>query len=114
MLKAFSKSKLVQFCFCIVFVLFAVEQGVCAGLACSELKTKIEDGLKAKGVTAYTLTVVDKADTSDGKVVGTCEGGSKQIVYSRGAASAPAAKAETPAKSEAPAAAPAKKPGAAK
>ena len=54
-----------------------------AGVSCDELKTKIDDGLKAKGVANYSLTVIGKADTADGKVVGTCEGGSKQIVYKR-------------------------------
>jgi hypothetical protein len=33
------------------------------------------------------LDVVDKGKEGDGKVVGGCDGGTKSIVYSRGAAS---------------------------
>jgi len=32
----------------------------------------------------FTLTIVEKDAAEDGKVVGTCEGGSKKIVYKRG------------------------------
>jgi hypothetical protein len=42
-------------------------------------------------VSAFTTTIVDKDAAEDGKVVGTCEGGTKKIVYKRGeSASAPA------------------------
>lgn len=58
---------------------------------CEELKSEIAQKLDAKGVTSYTLEVVDKdKDVTEGKVVGTCDGGTKKIVYRRGAAEAPA------------------------
>jgi hypothetical protein len=72
------------------FVLCGVQQAFGAGLPCSELKTKIEDGLKAKGVQSYSLTIVPTADAADGKVVGTCDGGTNKIVYSRAASTEPA------------------------
>jgi hypothetical protein len=50
--------------------------------SCVALKSDIEAKLKAKGVTGYMLDVV--ADAKDGKVVGTCDGGTKKIVYKRG------------------------------
>ncbi|MBI6924840.1 DUF1161 domain-containing protein [Pseudomonas putida] len=53
-----------------------------AGKPCEELKAEIAAKLDAKGVQNYTLTVVDKGDPA-GKVVGSCEGGTKEIVYSR-------------------------------
>ena len=55
-----------------------------AGKPCEELKSEIAAKLDAKSVTGYTLDIVeaDKADV-DAKVVGTCEGGTKKIVYSR-------------------------------
>lgn len=63
--------------------------------ACEELKTEIAAKLDAKNVKGYTLDIVDKdKDVTDGKAVGTCEGGSKKIIYRKGAAPA----AETPAK----------------
>jgi len=55
-----------------------------AGKPCDELKAEIEAKLKDKGVAAYTLEVVDKGAAGDKQVVGTCEAGSKEIVYQRG------------------------------
>lgn len=55
-----------------------------AGKPCSELKDEIDAKIKANGVPAYTLEVVDKGSVTDKKVVGSCEGGTKDIVYQRG------------------------------
>ncbi len=55
-----------------------------AGKPCEELKGEIAAKLDAKGVSGYSLEIVDKGAASDGKVVGTCEGGTKEIVYKRG------------------------------
>ena len=51
---------------------------------CDELKSEIEAKLKAKGVEKYTLDIVAADNAKDGKVVGSCEGGTKRIVYKRG------------------------------
>jgi Protein of unknown function (DUF1161) len=57
---------------------------------CNELKSEIEAKLKKNGVDKFTLDIVD-ADKqeegkgkADGKVVGTCDGGTKKIVYKKG------------------------------
>jgi outer membrane lipoprotein-sorting protein len=63
------------------------ETAPAARKSCDDLKAEITKKLEAKGVTSYTLDVVDKGKEGDGKVVGTCDGGTKSIVYSRGAAS---------------------------
>ncbi|WP_226476905.1 DUF1161 domain-containing protein [Pseudomonas sp. MWU16-30323] len=55
-----------------------------AGKPCEELKSDIAAKLDAKGVAHYSLEVVDKGAASDRKVVGSCEGGTKEIVYKRG------------------------------
>jgi hypothetical protein len=55
-----------------------------AGKSCDDVKADIDAKIKAKGVSSYTLEAVDKGSVADGKVVGTCEGGSKEIVYKRG------------------------------
>ncbi|KJK06829.1 MULTISPECIES: DUF1161 domain-containing protein [Pseudomonas] len=55
-----------------------------AGKPCEELKSEIAAKLDAKGVSGYSLEVVDKGAATDGNVVGTCEGGTKEIVYKRG------------------------------
>ena len=61
--------------------------------SCDDLKAEISKKLDAKGVTPYTLDAVDKGKEGDAKVVGTCEGGTKKIVYKKAVAAA-----ETPAK----------------
>jgi hypothetical protein len=55
-----------------------------AGKSCDDVKADIDAKIKAKGVSSYTLEAVDKGSAAGGKVVGTCEGGSKEIVYKRG------------------------------
>ena len=55
-----------------------------AGKSCDDLKSEIDAKIKAKGAATYTLEVVAKGSAADGKVVGTCEGGTKEIVYKRG------------------------------
>jgi len=50
---------------------------------CEELKAEIEAKLKEKGVKAYTLEIVSKENVKDAKVVGSCDGGTKKIIYKR-------------------------------
>ncbi len=50
---------------------------------CEELKTEIAGKLDAKGVQNYQLEIVSSADVKDQTVVGSCEGGSKKITYTR-------------------------------
>lgn len=49
--------------------------------SCQEVKAGIEERLKAKGVKAFTLEALAKADVKSEKIVGTCEAGAKKIVY---------------------------------
>ena len=64
-----------------------------AAKPCEELKDEITKKLDAKGVKGYTLDIVAKDKDAEGKTVGTCDGGTKKIIYNR--TPAPAA---TPAK----------------
>lgn len=50
---------------------------------CEELKTEIAAKINANGVTNFTLEIVPNEQVGDRKVVGSCEGGSKKIVYVR-------------------------------
>lgn len=53
---------------------------------CEELKAEIAAKLDAKNVKGYTLDIVDRdAEVTDGEVVGTCDGGTKKIIYKRSA-----------------------------
>ncbi|WP_278929216.1 DUF1161 domain-containing protein [Pseudomonas qingdaonensis] len=55
-----------------------------AGKPCEELKSEIAAKIDANGVPHYSLEIVDKGAATDGKVVGSGEGGTKDIVYKRG------------------------------
>jgi Protein of unknown function (DUF1161) len=59
-----------------------------AAKPCEELKDEITKKLDAKGVKGYTLDIVAKDKDAEGKVVGTCDGGTKKIIYTRAPASA--------------------------
>ena len=50
---------------------------------CEELKAEIEAKIRANGVEKFTLEVVDMDAQAEGKVVGTCDGQTKKIVYRR-------------------------------
>jgi Protein of unknown function (DUF1161) len=51
---------------------------------CTELKAEIAKRLDANNVQAYSLEIVPAEKVKDaGKVVGSCDGGKKKIVYSR-------------------------------
>lgn len=52
--------------------------------SCDELKAEIEAKITSKGVKTFTLEIAGKDEQKDGKVVGTCDGGTKKIVYKRG------------------------------
>lgn len=51
---------------------------------CEELKQEVEVKIQAAGVASYTLEIVPNAEVEDpGMVVGSCDGGSKKIIYQR-------------------------------
>jgi len=64
-------------------VLMLIATPALARKSCDELKSEIEANIKAKGVKVYALDVVGKDEQKEGKVVGTCDGGAKKIVYKR-------------------------------
>ncbi|HTE40616.1 MAG TPA: DUF1161 domain-containing protein [Steroidobacteraceae bacterium] len=51
---------------------------------CEAVKAEVDTKIKANGVANYTLEILDTAVATDGKVVGTCDGGVKKVVYKRG------------------------------
>ncbi len=71
-----------------IFFMFIAAAALCCGSAfaeiksCDELRSAIDAGLQAKGISGYTLDIVPRGQATGKKVVGTCEGGSKKIIYS--------------------------------
>ncbi|WP_044873377.1 DUF1161 domain-containing protein [Pseudomonas sp. LFM046] len=52
--------------------------------SCEELKQEIEVKIQAAGVTSYTLEIVPNDEVKDqSMVVGSCENGTKKIIYQR-------------------------------
>ena len=72
--------------------------------SCETLRSQIEAKISAAGVTRFSVTTVDANAPAGGQVVGSCELGSKKIVYQRegGAAPGDAAATARPRGNEAP------------
>jgi hypothetical protein len=51
---------------------------------CEELKAEIDAKIRKNGVETFTLDIVEMDAQAEGKVVGTCDGNTKKIVYKRG------------------------------
>ncbi|MEZ5701350.1 MAG: DUF1161 domain-containing protein [Burkholderiaceae bacterium] len=58
---------------------------------CEPIRARIEANIASKGVSEFSVTVVDEAAPVSGEVVGQCDLGRKKIVYERGAPAAGAA-----------------------
>jgi hypothetical protein len=74
-----------------------------AAKPCRELKDEIAKKLDERGIKFYLLEIVPSEKVKDqAKVVGTCDGGKKKILYSRTPAtpSKPADTPNTPAKTK--------------
>lgn len=63
----------------------AVASPVFAAKSCEELKSEIAARLDEKKVAGYMLDIVDTDKTGERKVVGSCDGGKKKIVYEKAA-----------------------------
>ncbi len=85
----------------LLFVGSAVADAQAPGKSCDDLKAEIAKKIEANGVKTYSLDIEkgvakdaakDKEKDKDaaGKIVGTCEGGTKKIVYSKTVPAAPA------------------------
>lgn len=63
--------------------IFSLTTPALAQKSCDELKNEIDVKFKAKGVVNYALTITANAEVKDQKVVGSCNGGTQKIVYTR-------------------------------
>ncbi|MCU1737748.1 MULTISPECIES: DUF1161 domain-containing protein [unclassified Pseudomonas] len=70
--------------FCCALATSASASALAATKPCEELKAEIETKIQASGVSSYTLEIVATHDVHDqNMVVGSCEGGSKKIIYQK-------------------------------
>ncbi|MDR2081208.1 MAG: DUF1161 domain-containing protein [Campylobacteraceae bacterium] len=70
----------------VVFGLMFVGISALFATPCEEVINMIAEKIRANGVKEFTLEAVDKGSEIDGKIVGVCGEGTKDIVYKRGAA----------------------------
>ena len=50
---------------------------------CEELKTELTAKIESHGAKRFSLEIAPKDQATDKRVVGTCAGGSKKIIYTR-------------------------------
>lgn len=63
---------------------FLAASALAAPKPCEELKAEIEAKIQAAGVQSYTLEIVPNDEVHDkNMVVGSCEGGTKKIIYQK-------------------------------
>jgi hypothetical protein len=67
-----------------VAVLLMVTSPAFALKDCGELMSEIDAKIQANGAKNYNLEIISKADVKNGQVVGSCDGGTKKIIYQRG------------------------------
>ena len=67
-----------------VAVLLSLTASAAWATPCDTVKEQVDAKIKGHGVKNYSLDVVPAAEVKDQKVVGSCEGGAKKIVYKRG------------------------------
>ena len=77
-------------------VMLAFTGSASAASNCDDIMAQIDAKIRAAGVERFTLTTVEAEATVSGKVVGTCERGSRKIVYEAEAAPPSPASSPTP------------------
>lgn len=73
----------------ILLVAFAVAAApaLAARKPCEELKSEIDAKIRKNGLEVFTLDIVpneEAKDVKDGQIVGSCDGGTKKIIFRRG------------------------------
>ncbi|HPH15339.1 MAG TPA: DUF1161 domain-containing protein [Burkholderiaceae bacterium] len=72
----------------LVSLLLLISCAAAYGQTCESIQSGIEARIRSSGVDHFTLRIVDAGTQITGKVVGTCDRGSKKIVYARPGADA--------------------------
>lgn len=83
----------------IIGLILVASPALAERLECDTLKASVDARLQAKGVLSYTLEIepitgsghtaetssaVSVSKVNKGKVVGTCDGGTKRVIYTKG------------------------------
>ncbi|QTN21604.1 DUF1161 domain-containing protein [Rhizobacter sp. AJA081-3] len=77
-----------RFALALIAPLLALAAPAGAADTCEAIQARIDAKIRASGVQSFTLRTVDAAAKVEGKVVGSCDLGTKKIVYAQGGAAA--------------------------
>jgi hypothetical protein len=72
----------------LTLVLLALASTASHADPCEPIRARIEAQIRDAGVASFTVTTVDLDASVPGEVVGSCDNGSKKIVYAKGDAGA--------------------------
>jgi hypothetical protein len=67
----------------LVLLALALVSQAARALDCEELRSAVEARIRAHGVKSFTVAVVDADAKTTGRAVGSCELGSKKLVYAQ-------------------------------
>lgn len=68
----------------LAFALLLLAGSASSAATCDAIQAQIDAKIRAAGVQHYTLTTVDADAQAEGEVVGTCDLGTRKIVYLKG------------------------------
>lgn len=69
----------------IVLLVAAAPAAASAAVTCEGIRADVEAKIRAAGVTAFSVTIVDAAASAPGRIVGSCERGTRKLMYVQGA-----------------------------
>jgi hypothetical protein len=70
----------------ILALVIAASPALAARKPCEELKAEIDAKIRKNGLEVFTLEIVPNAEAKevkDGQIVGSCDGGTKKIIFKR-------------------------------
>ena len=63
-------------------------------VSCEDLRAEIESKIRNTGVVQFTVSIVEASASAPGKIVGSCDQGSRKLLYTRVKSAAVGTKAE--------------------
>jgi len=64
-----------------ILVAMLLASSASSASTCEELRTQIETKIRANGVAGFSVSIVEADASAPGRVVGTCDRGTRKLVY---------------------------------
>ena len=55
----------------------------CVAAGCEDLRAEIEERIRKTGVAEFTVSIADASASAPGKIVGTCDRGTRKLLYTQ-------------------------------